>query len=93
VLIVLRIEHLMFIQSLPTNCNHILRLKNLILLNSSYSTNKMSTLEDVINGLNNVRYRIKEVTKKQIQVFIYYQLFNFKNLIFCIVTNYIFIEF
>jgi len=57
----------MFIQTLPTNCNHILRLKNLILLNSSYSTNKMSTLEDVINGLNNVRYRIKEVTKKQIQ--------------------------
>lgn len=46
-------------------CKPTLTLKNLILLHLSDNKKKMSTLENVIAGLNDVRYRIKVVSQKQ----------------------------
>ncbi|KAL4149772.1 hypothetical protein QTP88_003639 [Uroleucon formosanum] len=50
---------------LISTCKPTLTLKNLISLHLSYNKKKMSTLENVIDGLNDVRCRIQIVTKKR----------------------------
>lgn len=55
----------MFIKSLLSICKPTLTLNNLISLRLNYNKKKMSTLENVIDGLNDVRCRIKVVTQKQ----------------------------
>lgn len=58
-----------------------LLLKNLISLNLSCTKKKMSTLENVILRLNDVRRRIKEATERGVQVFVYrYLLRSFREL-------------
>jgi len=61
----------MFIKSLLSIYKPTLILKNFISLQLSYNKKKMSTLENVIDGLNDVRCRIKVVTQKQKEVIIY----------------------
>ncbi|XP_060879992.1 pyridoxal phosphate homeostasis protein isoform X1 [Metopolophium dirhodum] len=50
---------------LISTCKPTLTLKNLISLHLSYNKKKMSTLENVIDGLNDVRCRIKVVAQKR----------------------------
>lgn len=58
----------MFAQTLSVHKSASLLLKHLILLNLSRTEKKMSTLENVIDGLNDVRRRVKEATKRGVQV-------------------------
>uniref|UniRef100_A0A2S2NA85 Pyridoxal phosphate homeostasis protein n=1 Tax=Schizaphis graminum TaxID=13262 RepID=A0A2S2NA85_SCHGA len=60
----------MFIKSLLSIYKPTLILKNLISLQLSYNKKKMSTLENVIDGLNDVRCRIKVVTQKQKECYV-----------------------
>ncbi|XP_025208992.1 pyridoxal phosphate homeostasis protein isoform X1 [Melanaphis sacchari] len=55
----------MFIKSFLLICKPTLTLKNFISLHLSYNKKKMSTLENVIDGLNDVKHRIKVVSQKQ----------------------------
>lgn len=55
----------MFIKSLSSVDKRSLTLKNLISLNNRYNKKKMSTLENVIDGLNDVKFRINAVIQKQ----------------------------
>lgn len=62
----------MFIKSLLSICKPTLTLNNLISLRLNYNKKKMSTLENVIDGLNDVKCRIKVVTQKQKEVIIHF---------------------
>lgn len=62
----------MLIKSLSSIRKYILLQENLILFNLSYNQKKMSTLENVIDGLNDVKSRIKVAVQKRNQVFIIY---------------------
>lgn len=57
----------MFIKSLSSIGKCTLIPNNLILLNLSCGQKKMSTLENVIDGWNDVRSRIKVVVQKKDQ--------------------------
>jgi len=59
---------------LISTCKPTLTLKNLISLHLSYNKKKMSTLENVIDGLNDVRCRIEAVVQKRKEVIIYFLL-------------------
>lgn len=72
----------MYKQVLTSYYKHILS-KNFILLNLNCNIKKMSTLENVIEGLNNVRCRIKDAMNKGVQVFVNYHVNNSKICIFC----------
>lgn len=69
-------------QVLTSYYKHILLSKNFILLNLNCNIKKMSTLENVIEGLNNVRCRIKDAMNKGVQVFVEYHVNNSKICIF-----------
>lgn len=59
---------LMFIKSLSSFTNRTLISKNPVLLTFNFNKKKMSTLENVIDGLNNVKCRIKLAISKRDQV-------------------------
>lgn len=64
-----KIGNLMFIQSLGSISKYSLSLRNFISFNLSHNKNNMSTLENIIDGLNDVKCRIKTVVSKQKRVF------------------------
>lgn len=66
----------MYEQLIASYSKHILLSKNSILLNLNCSIKKMSTLENVIEGLNDVRCRIKDAMNKGVQVFVHYYYVN-----------------
>lgn len=63
------VGNVMFIKSLSSIGKRTLTLKSFIL--SSYNIKEMSTLENVIDGLNDVKCRIEKVIQKRNQVFVY----------------------
>lgn len=83
----------MFIKPLKFVGKYLFNSKNFIFFNLGYNKNNMSTLENVIDGLNDVQYRIKTVVSKQKQVLIYFKFVYFfylnvnYNYIFRIILN------
>lgn len=73
----------MYEQLIVSNSKHILLSKNSILFHLNCIIKKMSTLENVIDGLNDVRCRMKDAMNKGVQVFAHYYIDNSKTLIFC----------
>jgi len=61
----------MFIKSLSSFGKRTLTLKNLVSLNYNCNKKKMSTLENVIDGLNDVKCRINAAIQKRNRVFVY----------------------
>jgi len=61
----------MFIKSLSSIGKRSLTLKNLISLNYSCNNKKMSSLENVIDGLIDVKCRINAAIQKRNRVFVY----------------------
>lgn len=62
--------NVMFLKSLSTIRKQTLILNNLVLYNLNCNKKKMSTLDNVIDGWNDVKNRIKVVIDKQTQVLI-----------------------
>lgn len=73
----------MYKQLLVSYSKHIWLSKNSILFNLNCNIKEMSTLENVIEGLNDVRCRIKDAMNKGVQVFVHYYINNSKICIFC----------
>lgn len=71
----------MLIKSISSIGKCTLKTNHFISFNFSCGKKKMSTLENVIDGWNDVRSRIKEVVKKQNQsdqVYNHFKLVHFK---------------
>lgn len=69
---IFRIGNVMFIKSLPPTCKQSLISKFSTTLNLNCNQKKMSTLENVIDGLRDVKNRIQLAIQKRKQVIIIY---------------------
>lgn len=82
----------MLIRSLSFIGKHVLIKDNLIPLSLSSNKNKMSTLENVIDGLNHIKCRIKVAVQKRDQVYIIFEHIQHTQMCF-IFHDYIYINF